>query len=880
MSRPFISIGIPTYNRANYLKQCLESCLNQNYEHYEIIVIDDASTDETPKVVEEFKKRSDKIKFIRLEKNTQGRHVWLPFLKEARGDYYLSLGDDDYLQTNVLPLYAEAVERYKADIIYGDLMAVNEKGEVFDHYKYVDWYLKNRELKKALFFNCCLPDPGCMIRAKVHHEKWFQKKDFSFIPWQQIEKIISKVGDYFRWILLSDTCIFKHLGIAPIFYRIHSGSDSIPKLKDWSEESFVRRLMLCLYPKEEIFFDLDWSGNREKAEAEAYFLIGKVLMMQLDLYNASRFFYKALNKKIPSSLASKILEELLLCLLKFQTFVDENKILPYFQQFNLKTDLLTNAKQISINLKLQSSFVKVSMAKGDFEKAENILKGLKETIGHSALRSHELGLLYQKLEKFEKAYGYLRYALIMNPLNEIYYKDALETGCQLGREEEIKMVRRRLLIQPSDLIENLYPEEIIVQSDFNNIIYLTEQKNKIAPRAQWIIRKKLKERLKNKEDWLHFLTTFNKPKVVGLSLTSKCSLKCKHCAPQRALHSKFHINHSKKHISQEELDFLVSQLEGVERVMIAGYGESTLCPLIFKAIQDIKLKVKEVGLTTHGVFPDVDILPKLKTAGLDTIVFSLEGADESSYEYIRGKGTYEIFLQNFKKAVSLFPKVQLNIIICKETLSSLSHLPQLLERIKPIQAIAFNLLRWENLLEGVSLPSYGELETTLLFLKDRLSKLEVENNIDYLLGTLRKKGKISHIIGNANGPCWLPFTSIAIGTLGEWRICVSEDAFLEPDAFTHSLEEIFNHEFIKEVRWGVVTGCYNKLCARPECYATLMGKPVEVKSFISNWEPKLFKNIVNEIRNELNLEWIWENFLKNLLLEEIDKRFREFLVSC
>ncbi|MDL1971359.1 MAG: glycosyltransferase [Candidatus Desulfofervidaceae bacterium] len=450
VTNPFISIGIPTYNRAHYLKQCLESCLNQNYEHYEIIVIDDGSTDETPQVVEKLKKRSNKIKFFRLEKNTQGRQVWLPFLKEAKGDYYLSLGDDDYLQTNILPFYAETVEKYKADVIYGDLMAVNEKGGVFDCYKYQDWYLKNRELKKALFLNCCIPDPGCMIKAKVYRDRWFYRKGFSYVSWDKISQIISKVGDYLRWILFCDTCTFKHLGVAPIFYRIHPGSDSIPKLKDWSEESFIKRLMLCLYPIEEIFFDLNWQ-DRNEAGALAFYQVGKVLMMLLDFYNAIRFFKKALKKTKHAKLLREIFENLLLCQIKSQGFIGE-EMFSYARFIPEGEQWLENTRNFCNFLKLQITSAKALIAKGELLQAKEILKKLKENIGHTALRANELGLLYWRLGEREKAFGYLRYAVLMNPLNEVYYKNALGIASQMGKEKEIEMTKKRILTQPEELI--------------------------------------------------------------------------------------------------------------------------------------------------------------------------------------------------------------------------------------------------------------------------------------------------------------------------------------------------------------------------------------------------------------------------------------------
>jgi len=62
MEKPFFSIVIPTYNRGNYLKLAIKSILRQNYDDYEIIITDNASTDNTKEVIYSF--RNKKIKYF------------------------------------------------------------------------------------------------------------------------------------------------------------------------------------------------------------------------------------------------------------------------------------------------------------------------------------------------------------------------------------------------------------------------------------------------------------------------------------------------------------------------------------------------------------------------------------------------------------------------------------------------------------------------------------------------------------------------------------------------------------------------------------------------------------------------------------------------
>ncbi|WP_458699896.1 glycosyltransferase family 2 protein [Sulfurospirillum sp. 1307] len=71
-SYPIVSIIVPTYNRANYLKECLDSIINQNYPNLEIVITDDNSTDDTEKVCKTYIEKYDYIKYVKNKKYPQG----------------------------------------------------------------------------------------------------------------------------------------------------------------------------------------------------------------------------------------------------------------------------------------------------------------------------------------------------------------------------------------------------------------------------------------------------------------------------------------------------------------------------------------------------------------------------------------------------------------------------------------------------------------------------------------------------------------------------------------------------------------------------------------------------------------------------------------
>ena len=92
-----VSILIPTYNRANYLRESINSALVQTHSNVELLILDDASLDNTSEVVAEFK-CDDRIRYIRHKKNIGVADNWHAGITIAQGDFFCILHDDDTLE--------------------------------------------------------------------------------------------------------------------------------------------------------------------------------------------------------------------------------------------------------------------------------------------------------------------------------------------------------------------------------------------------------------------------------------------------------------------------------------------------------------------------------------------------------------------------------------------------------------------------------------------------------------------------------------------------------------------------------------------------------------------------------------------------------------
>ena len=129
-NRPLVSIGIPTYNRADsYLKEAVQSALNQNYAEIEIIISDNCSSDNTEEVVKGFKDK--RIRYFRQEKNIGANNNFNFCLSQAKGDYFLLLQDDDLIDEDFVETCLNAAAfRTDYGLIRTGTRIIDARGEI------------------------------------------------------------------------------------------------------------------------------------------------------------------------------------------------------------------------------------------------------------------------------------------------------------------------------------------------------------------------------------------------------------------------------------------------------------------------------------------------------------------------------------------------------------------------------------------------------------------------------------------------------------------------------------------------------------------------------------------------------------------------------
>lgn len=101
-TNPLVSIAIRTRNRAGYLNYAVESILNQSYPHWELIISDDASSDNTQNLCRMWEAKTSKIKAFRHEPGLGAADNWRFCLSASRGEYFVALDDDNVFLPNFI----------------------------------------------------------------------------------------------------------------------------------------------------------------------------------------------------------------------------------------------------------------------------------------------------------------------------------------------------------------------------------------------------------------------------------------------------------------------------------------------------------------------------------------------------------------------------------------------------------------------------------------------------------------------------------------------------------------------------------------------------------------------------------------------------------
>lgn len=162
---PMISVIMPAYNADKYIAQAIESVLDQTYKQFELIIINDCSTDNTGKIISSYKKKDNRIVVITNKKNLKLARSLNKGISIAKGKYIARMDADDWSYPDRFNKQTLFMEKHPQVGILGGKMNVCD-----EHLKIINsrsYSLSDKEIRKKIFFYSPFSHPLIMIRKKI-----------------------------------------------------------------------------------------------------------------------------------------------------------------------------------------------------------------------------------------------------------------------------------------------------------------------------------------------------------------------------------------------------------------------------------------------------------------------------------------------------------------------------------------------------------------------------------------------------------------------------------------------------------------------------------------------------------------------------------------
>ena len=180
-----ISIVLPTYNGSRYLREAIQSCLDQSYEDWELIVVDDASTDETPSIIAAFAAQDERIRAIRNQTNRMLPGSLNVGFAAARGELLSWTSDDNLYRPHAMAMMAAVLEENPAvGFVYSGMNVIDGEGRPLGP---AAWVAPPDQLPRASCIGASfLYRRGVMERVGRYDESLPLVEDYDF--WMRVSR--------------------------------------------------------------------------------------------------------------------------------------------------------------------------------------------------------------------------------------------------------------------------------------------------------------------------------------------------------------------------------------------------------------------------------------------------------------------------------------------------------------------------------------------------------------------------------------------------------------------------------------------------------------------------------------------------------------------
>ena len=268
-----VTIIIPAYNRADYINQTIDSVLNQSFQDFELIVVDDGSTDGTYEKIKAYGSQLTLLEHSGHENRGQSASI-NKALKVASGKYIIILDSDDFWELNKLQIQVDYLEANpEIGLVYTNGYGTDSHGEITYKYHSADHQEPNDP--NAVLLDCYMALPvNAMVRKSVYDAVGFFNEEYR------------AAQDHDMLIRIAEKCRFDYLPDFLFYYRRHGDSISHTKLDvRWTTGFKILEAARQRYPYK--------ASTIRKRKAVLNYRLGQVFIKQKRYIKAFSHFIKA-----------------------------------------------------------------------------------------------------------------------------------------------------------------------------------------------------------------------------------------------------------------------------------------------------------------------------------------------------------------------------------------------------------------------------------------------------------------------------------------------------------------------------------------------------------------------------------------------------------
>lgn len=288
---PKVTVLLPVYNGEKYLKEAIESILNQTFDDFEFIIINDGSTDDTKKIIESYNDKRIRV----VNQKNKGLSLSLNIgISMSQGEYIARMDADDISEKDRLMEQVSFMDQNPEIGICGSsVILINELG---DHIGYMIHPFKHNDIKAQMLFNCPLAHPTVIFRK-------------SFLAKSGLRYNEVKSEDYDLWVRAVDLTKIANINNYLVKYRIGVGiSNNIFKVEYLvSAQKIGQKLLESLGSFSEREINVYNNINNGLHLPDSYYLKNLIL-----LFKKIKSYNLLINKYNKASLDSAIASKLLL----------------------------------------------------------------------------------------------------------------------------------------------------------------------------------------------------------------------------------------------------------------------------------------------------------------------------------------------------------------------------------------------------------------------------------------------------------------------------------------------------------------------------------------------------------------------------------------